>query len=685
MKMRRVNMATGASALPGSIGRTLTFLLLMAGLAGPAHAANVCNGMIQIEYVTGPSFPKPGDVVRVRLTVGTGNITGVVNPTFTLNRIRFDLDCQNPPPPGAVPCTDDGSVIKYRGDATITSTCPGATFTTGHAASDTPNEVVFTPNVAIMMPANTPTFCQIEFDVEVMGPSTDGTPTVAEEVTGYNAAAGDGMCNNGLSSSGAQSGSIPLCPPCNDNNACTTETCNNETGQCDTTSTVTCNDNNACTTESCNTATGQCQTTSTVICNDSNACTTESCNTATGQCQTTSTVTCNGCQQCNTTTGTCQNSVTCNDNNACTTESCNTTTGQCQTTSTVSCTDNNPCTTESCNTTTGQCQTTSTVSCTDNNPCTIESCNSATGQCQTTSTVTCNDNNVCTTESCNSATGQCQTTSTVTCPDDGNPCTVERCNPQTGMCESFAGGASFLVRTKGRFGSRSRISGLFGANDEMGMIQLGRDSFITDGNDLVGDFVSLGTGVSVFRVLTNHDVHLGLGAIIRAGTEPVDLPFTNPFCPIPAISCTGGTAEIVPPSGTLTLTPGGSPYGTVLVRNSATLTFAGPGTFTLCSLFTARGAQIIVTGAGQTTINIAGDFRLANNGTLLPAPGTPRPIINIAGTTVRVGARSRIQATLSAPNAEFSSGREAQLEGIFCANSSRSDKGVILICPNPTP
>jgi len=48
---------------------------------------------------------------------------------------------------------------------------------------------------------------------------------------------------------------------------------------------------------------------------------------------------------------------------------------------------------------------------------------------------------------------------------------------------------------------------------------------------------------------------------------------------------------------------------------------------------------------------------------------------------VRIGARAIIRANLSAPNAEFSSGREAQLQGNFCANSSRSDKGIILLCP----
>src|SRR5439155_1393016 len=143
-------------------------------------------------------------------------------------------------------------------------------------------------------------FCTLEFDITRVGNSADSTPNLAEEVTGYNSSQNDGQCNNGLASSNAQSGSIPLCPACDDQNACTTESCNNSTGQCETTSTVTCNDNNACTTESCNTASGQCQTTSTVSCNDNNFCTTESCNTASGQCQTTSTVSCNDNNFCTT-------------------------------------------------------------------------------------------------------------------------------------------------------------------------------------------------------------------------------------------------------------------------------------------------------------------------------------------------------------------------------------------------
>src|SRR5207249_2676527 len=264
-----------------------------------------------------------GDTLRVQLTLGALAVQN--GTTFTLNRVRFELDCTNTST-GSVPCTDDGLVIGYNGDATISTTCAGVTWTSGHATSGSPNEVVFDASPDIVIPAGSANFCQLEFDVTVLGASNDATPNTAEETAGYNASQSDGACDNGLASSGAQSGSIPLCPPCNDNNNCTTESCNADSGQCQTTSTVTCHDNNACTTESCNTATGQCQTTSTTTCNDSNACTTESCNTATGQCQTTST-------------------TTCNDSNACTTESCNTSTGQCQTTSTTTCNDSNGCTT----------------------------------------------------------------------------------------------------------------------------------------------------------------------------------------------------------------------------------------------------------------------------------------------------------------------------------------------------
>jgi hypothetical protein len=90
---------------------------------------------------------------------------------------------------------------------------------------------VFDASPDIVIPAGNSSFCQLEFDVTVLGFSNDATPATAEETVGYNAAAADGQCNNGLSSSGAQSGSIPLCL-CDDGDPCTDDTCDSSTFTC---------------------------------------------------------------------------------------------------------------------------------------------------------------------------------------------------------------------------------------------------------------------------------------------------------------------------------------------------------------------------------------------------------------------------------------------------------------------
>src|SRR5947208_1638706 len=183
---------------------------LLAGAPSIA-AAKTCNGLLTIDYVMGPNFPRPGDVVRVRLTLGTGSIQG--GTKLTVNRLRFDLDCNSNFALG-IPCTDEGAIVEYEGDPTITTTC-GVIWSTTHPVSSAPNEVVFTPSSPIMIPANRPIppgFCTLEFDVKVLAQSVDSTPAQIEEVTGYLASQNDASCDNGLTSSGQQSSSIPLCP-----------------------------------------------------------------------------------------------------------------------------------------------------------------------------------------------------------------------------------------------------------------------------------------------------------------------------------------------------------------------------------------------------------------------------------------------------------------------------------------
>src|SRR5947209_7477692 len=131
---------------PGSTGpvagaRVLLFGLLavavVAAAPGVAHAVNTCNGLITIDYIPPtPDFALPGDVVRVKLTLATGSIQG--GTKLTVNRVRFDLDCDSNFTLG-LPCTDEGMIVEYEGDSTITTTCP-ATWTTGHAPSSPPND-----------------------------------------------------------------------------------------------------------------------------------------------------------------------------------------------------------------------------------------------------------------------------------------------------------------------------------------------------------------------------------------------------------------------------------------------------------------------------------------------------------------------------------------------------------------
>jgi Dictyostelium (slime mold) repeat len=113
-----------------------------------------------------------------------------------------------------------------------------------------------------------------------------------------------------------------VCP----GDVCNTAVCTN--GTCGTTAVV-CNDNNACTTDTCDVAQGGCVHTL-ISCDDSNACTTDSCDPASGCVHT---------------------AVDCNDGNACTTESCDPAVGCVY--EDVVCDDSNICTADSCDPATG--------------------------------------------------------------------------------------------------------------------------------------------------------------------------------------------------------------------------------------------------------------------------------------------------------------------------------------------
>ena len=236
------------------------------------------------------------------------------------------------------------------------------------------------------------------------------------------------------------------------------------------------------------------------------------------------------------------------------------------------------------------------------------------------------------------------------------------------------------MRTHGKVGNGSEVFASFGANDVGGVLQLGKKTFVSDGNTIAGDLVNLLNDANVFDVLANQ-LHKGFNVTVRGTVGTPVLPLTNPFCPIPTLDCSGGIDQVIQTGANVVLTPG--TYGAVAVRDGGTLVLSPAGTFNFCSLRTARNAAIVVNGTGLTTINVVGDFRLADASTFLPGGSAPTPLLNIGGTSLRIGRRATIQAFISAPNADAAFGAGSKIIGSFCVNSNRADKGITLECPMP--
>ncbi len=214
---------------------------------------------------------------------------------------------------------------------------------------------------------------------------------------------------------------------CNDNNACTTDTCNSSDGTCVNTAVD-------CGTQVCNPADGAC-----VACvansdcaDDGDVCTAEAC----GADNTCSSSAIAGC---------CETNAECDDGDACTADAC--TDNNCTNVAT-NCDDGDACTDDSCDSATGCVHTdvacgagevclngACVTSCTtdgdcadDGDLCTTEAC--VDGACTSTA-VDCSDGAACTDDACDSATGTCTNT---------DNCTAgTTCNTTTGLCESCTG------------------------------------------------------------------------------------------------------------------------------------------------------------------------------------------------------------------------------------------------------
>src|SRR5207249_172221 len=446
------------------------FVLLAAfGLPRAAHGA-VCNGAFDIlqkgfcstttnqgcqidaECPVGETcktfnFFNPGDPqgnggnkLRVNLAIGAGSISVGTPPQLTVNRIRFDLDCVAN---SGFPCTDQGNVVQYAGDATITTTCAGVTWTSSTAQGG--NEIVFTASKPIVIGQNCNPRgavpcgnCELEFTIRVQGqePSgSDATPQVVEEVAGYANGAADATCSATLQSGTSQTSDLPICP------SCAIDECNlgcdQSTGTCtpkDDSTPCTDTDGNVCTIAGCEipVTPGVDGSVVTSVCvqdhmfaddsmpcpdSDGNACTTAGCN-GQGVCdQSHATKTCPGADECN--------------------GGCDTTSGQCTPKTSTPCTDtdNNSCTIAGCeisptNAELGVCVQTHTFASdstpcpdSDGDACTTAGCNGQ-GVCdQNHMTKSCHAVDECN-GGCDKTSGQCTPKVSTPCTDtDGNVCT----------------------------------------------------------------------------------------------------------------------------------------------------------------------------------------------------------------------------------------------------------------------
>src|SRR2546428_2140272 len=260
-------------------------------------------------------------------------------------------------------------------------------------------------------------------------------------------------CSDGNVCNGAETCQLGVCSPGaplngNDSNPCTTDSCDPVAGcrNLAVANGTSCSDGTVCNgVETCQA--GACTAGTALNCNDNNPCTTDTCDPLAG-CQHTALVNgtpcpdgdlCNGVETCQAGVCTSGTPLSCNDNNACTTDGCDPVAG-CRNVPVVNgtpCGDGNACNgAETCQA--GACTAGTPLNCNDNNPCTTDTCDPVAGRQHTAAAngTSCSDGNACNgAETCQA--GLCAPGVALNC-NDSNPCTADTCDPVAG-CRSTAG------------------------------------------------------------------------------------------------------------------------------------------------------------------------------------------------------------------------------------------------------
>ncbi len=239
---------------------------------------------------------------------------------------------------------------------------------------------------------------------------------------------------------------------CNDENPCTNDGCNGKTGCTATPNVLPCEDGDKCTfADACKNA--LCLPGVITDCNDNNVCTTGSCDSKIGCTQTGNDLPCEDGSKC-TTADKCANSAcgpgaatNCDDNNVCTDDACSPKIGCghvanvvpcedgnkctigdkcggsiCLSGAATDCNDANICTNDNCQANTGCDNTANVLPCEDGSKCTLAD-NCKDSVCMPGVVTDCSDNNVCTDDSCTAKLGCAHVANILLC-DDGNKCTL---------------------------------------------------------------------------------------------------------------------------------------------------------------------------------------------------------------------------------------------------------------------
>ncbi len=208
---------------------------------------------------------------------------------------------------------------------------------------------------------------------------------------------------------------------CDDNNACTDDTCDAKLGCANKPNSAPCQDGDQCTlSDKC--VGGQCTKGVAKSCDDQEPCTSDACDKKSGKCINNPIPGCGGF---------CLANSDCNDNNPCTTNNC--INSKCLlTNNSKPCDDGNKCSNkDTC--TKGKCVG-QQVDCDDGNPCTIDACKPAVGCINTPTSLPCEDGSKCTLgDQCKDA--KCKSGVQKVCADN-DKCTTDSCDPKSGSCVS---------------------------------------------------------------------------------------------------------------------------------------------------------------------------------------------------------------------------------------------------------